>query len=208
MKRTIVTLLAGAALVVSSAVQAAVVCGSPFLHTDDVTFGGVEATDCTDQTLGTATAAALGSTGLTGFTGLSGSVDPGKSATGELSGASFTFGVTGSGDRGDWSLAWSGVNGPVTIDLVAVVQSTTSFAAYFFDDLILASTPGAGTWLINFLGLEDTATMALFARDLRTPGTTPPPTADVSEPGTLLLIALTTLGLACVPRLPRRARRR
>jgi hypothetical protein len=195
-------LLAGAALVLCSTVKAGVLCGTSGLNTGEVTFNGADATACTGENPGTATGSNLGITGDP-FAALTGNVTPDGSSKGSLSGVDFTFTATsdGSGFGGDWMLAWSGFSGPITIDLALVVQqATTGFATYFFQDLILAATPGSGTWLLTFLSPEDqpAASLSLFARDARFP--TPPPTGEVSEPATLALFAFATLGLAVFAR--------
>jgi hypothetical protein len=199
-KKKIRGALAAAALLVASSAQAVAIC-----NTNDVTLATAVATSC-------AVNSAAGPTlGLGGnpFTLLADQVAPGNSGTGLLGGGTFNLGVTRTDDgsdptfaQGGLSLSWSGLNGPLTLDLILVVeQGTTGFASYFFNDLVLNTATTTGTWLLGFLGLEDTAApfLGLYARDLVATAPPPPP-PQVLEPGMLGLIGLGILGLGLVRR--------
>ncbi len=215
MKKIIVSLLAGAALTIASTVSAATLCSAPGTQPDgldvtDVTFNGTNATDCNGVFTGQATASTLG---FDGFTAVA-SADAGGSGTGSFGGENFTLSVTtgSNGSLGTWSLAWDGVTGPITIDLVAVVQTATTFASYFFDNLVLSVSPGSGNgdWVINYLVNENLpllSSFSLYARDFRSTTVTPPPSTDVVEPGTLALFALAILALGFAWRTSARKRR-
>lgn len=223
MRKTILGLLAGAALTICGAVQAdPLTCSAGValgqhpdgLDVSDVSFRGTNATDCFGVVTGTATQANLG---FDGFTALLTSILPGATGLGSFDGVDFSLVPQGGPRSGAWQLQWSGGDAPITLDLIAVVQTPLTFVSYFFDDLVFATTPGSGsgTWLINYEDLTEQipplASFSLYARDFRGSGDggnggggeTPPPT-PVDEPATGLL-ALAGIALAFARRRSQRA---
>jgi hypothetical protein len=205
--RRVLGLVASVAISLCCSAQAATLCSSTPIRdidTSDVSFNGLNATECFGVVVGLNNA---GNIGFDGFTPLLSNALPGGVAvTGSLEGIDFSLAASGL-DIGSWSLAWSGAEAPVTLDIVAVVQTALTFSSYFFDDVVFALSPasGKGTWMINYRVNEDIpilSAFSIYARDFRGDTTTPPPTPNpVDEPSTLVLFGLAAIGLA-------RARRR
>jgi MYXO-CTERM domain-containing protein len=205
-------LVVGALLTLCSAAQAATLCSAPGPHPDgidlsDVKFNGTNAGDCYGVVSGISTAANLG---FDGFAPLVVNALPGGQANGSFQGIDFTLAASGL-DFGNWTLGWTGGDAPATLDIVAVVQTSITFASYFFDDVVFAVTPGSakGSWVISYLVNEDLpllSSFSIYARDFRgpTPNEPPPPETPVDEPGVLALLALGGLGLALARRRTRR----
>lgn len=205
-KKAMANLLVGLVLGVASAAQAApTLCSAGAIQPDglsvgDVTFNAQAATDCFGVATGTATSATLGFDGFTFVT----EAAAGGQSTGSFQGVDFTLNASTSDILGTWSLAWTGVTGPFTVDLVAVVQTASTFATYFFDNLAFVTSPGTaqGDWIINYL-LSETTTVQLTSFSIYMANLTSPTGGGgggggttVDEPATLALIALAILGLA------------
>lgn len=211
MSKFVPGLIVGAALAFCSAVQAApVYCPDPpAAHPDslsvaDVSFAGTNATACYGVATGIANATNIG---FDGFAPLLVGATPGGSAvTGALNGVDFTLSASSGTDFGSWTLGWTGGQGALTVDFVAVIQTgLLTFTSYFFDDLVLAASPGSGrgAWAINYVVNEDAPTLAAFSIYARTTGSTepPPPTpTPVDEPATAALLGLGALFLALARR--------
>lgn len=216
MSRRILAVLAGAALLCCSSVQAAALCSADGPHPNgidvsDVTFNGKNASDCWGVVSGIATAANLGFEDATPF--LLNATPGGLPVTGSLGDITFTLSAadvdTG---LGTWTLGWSS-GGPATVDFIAVIQDATSFSSYLFDELALPDTAGQATnrWTLNFTK-EDIpllSAFSIYARDLRTPNEPPPPPPPtaVDEPGTLALLALGAIALGGLARRRQQVRR-
>jgi MYXO-CTERM domain-containing protein len=195
-------LIAAVALTLCSSVHAAAFCSDgvaaqPDLALADVSLGGVNANNCYGIVLGTNDATNIGFTGFTALATASG----GNAGTGTIDGIDFTVGAAVTDhnpDSGTWSLSWSGGTAPITLELVAVVQTDVSFASYLFD-LTLTDTPGSasGLWVINYM-INETFPLfdsfAIYAANV-SGGSTPPPTG-VDEPGVLALLGLAGIALA------------
>jgi hypothetical protein len=125
-------------------------------------------------------------------------------------GLNWTFGASGSGGSGTWSLSIedpSPTSLPVAVDIAAVVKASNLYAVYFFDDetfSVAGSSPG--TWQIVFNGpggqLAGWSHMTLYFRQgtLPPPPPPPPPGQLLPEPGTLALIGLGALGVGALRR--------
>jgi MYXO-CTERM domain-containing protein len=210
--RRFLGLILGAALTFCASVQAApTLCSAPGVHPDgldttDVSFAGIFASDCYGVATGIATASNLGFEGFA--PALVGALPGGPAVTGSLQGIDFTLSTSGL-DIGSWTLGWAGATGPVTLDVVTVVQTNLTFASYFFDDLLFSVSPGSGkgAWVINYLISEDIpilSSFSIYVRDFRGPGgetpPTEPPPAPVDEPGSAALVALGVLALVLARR--------
>lgn len=214
MKKSLANLVVGVMFSVASVAQAApTLCSAGNFQPDglslaDVTFNNLAATDCYGVVTGAATADNIG---FTGFTGVA-TTPAGQSSTGTFGGADFTLAAAVSDISGSWSLGWSGVTGPFTVDLVAVVQTANAFASYFFDNLTLAVSPGSGQgqWIINFVVNESTEplkSLSIFMASTTAPGgggtTEPPPppsNGTAPEPGTMALMTLALLAIGLTRR--------
>jgi MYXO-CTERM domain-containing protein len=199
--RKILGLIAAVALTLCSSVHAAAFCSDgliaqPDLSVADVSLNGVNANDCFGIILGTNDASNIG---FKGFTALA-TASAGGTGTGSIDGIDFTVGAAVTDhnpDSGPWSLSWTGGTAPITLDLVAVVQTNVSFASYLFD-LTLLDTPGSanGMWVINYQIGELFPTFdsfAIYAANV-SGGSTPP--TGVDEPGVLAVLGFAAIGLA------------
>ncbi|OGQ98810.1 MAG: hypothetical protein A2505_06680 [Deltaproteobacteria bacterium RIFOXYD12_FULL_55_16] len=130
-----------------------------------------------------------------------GNDDSGKNGSGSWGGIDFLLSTT-AGKIGTWDLSWSG-NLPAQMDLVAVIKGSPVFAAYMFDNEVLAAA-GSNTpndpWQITFTNgggqIPDLSYIALYIRDvvdLQSPAPAP-------EPATMLLFATGIVGLIGVRR--------
>jgi len=152
--------MVGVALAWCSSLQAATLCSAPGPQPDgidftDVSFNSIVASDCWGVVTGTATAANLG---FEGFTAVAVNARPDNvPVTGTFEGISFS--LTASGDiGGSCGLSWSGGETPLTLDIVAVVQTASdTFASYLFNDLEFEASPGSGKgpWAIKYEVAED-----------------------------------------------------
>jgi len=200
--RRILGLIAAVALTLCSSVHAAAYCtdgliAQPDLSVADVSLNGVNADNCYGIVLGTNDASNIG---FKGFTALA-TASAGGTGKGSIDGIDFTLGAAVTDhnpDEGTWSLSWTGGTPPITLDLIAVVQTKVSFASYLFD-LTLADTPGSasGQWVINYM-IDETFPLfdsfAIYAANV-SGGSTPPPTG-VDEPGVLALLGFAGIALA------------
>ena len=206
MSQRILGLIAVAALTLCSSVHAAALCSDgvaaqPDLSVADVSLNGVNANNCYGIVLGTNDASNIG---FAGFTALA-SASSGNTGKGSIDGIDFTVGAAVTDhnpDSGTWSLSWTGGTAPITLELIAVVQTDVSFASYLFD-LTLTDTPGSsrGLWVINYM-VDETFPLfdsfALYAANV-SGGSTPPPTG-VDEPGVLALLGFAGIALALTRR--------
>jgi len=116
----------------------------------DVTYEGMNADGCMGPVSGNDDS---GNIGYTGFDLLV------KDETSPDTYMGIEFSLTTSpGTSGTWSFSWLDVGNPLdlplSIDLVFVTKASSSFAAYLFEDELLALPPdnsGSGTWEITYL---------------------------------------------------------
>ncbi len=133
--------------------------------------------------------------GSNGLTYLDKSDDAGT-PTG-IGGVAFTVSASG-GNDGTWSVSWAEAPGtpnlPLYIDFAVALFGGNNGAGYYFEDVLLTSSPtsGSGTYDINFLnngGQQPKLSHLLLAgrdaRECTTCGST-----DVPLPGTALLLGL------------------
>ena len=181
------------------------------LAVTDVTFAGVAASDCYGVVQASSNSAST--IGFADFAPLLVDAVPnGAAVTNSVDGVTFTVGVTyaqadptnpGTIDQtsGAWTLSWTGGTAPITLDIVAVLQSPSTFVSYLFSDLVLTATPGsgAGTWAINYQFNEDfpiLSSMSLYVSGIS--GPTPP--TPVDEPASAVLLGIAALGLGLLLR--------
>ncbi|WP_029002309.1 PEP-CTERM sorting domain-containing protein [Azohydromonas australica] len=85
-------------------------------------------------------------------------------------GISFTVNASAKSPEGFWSLSGSGsslATGPLQLDMVAVVKSSTVYALYFFDDVLFDGS-AVGSWLspaFNSKGVQqDLSHLSVYLR--------------------------------------------
>ena len=214
MNRKILSLMIGIALTFSASAHAAPLpapanCLPPpnpaDLSVSDVTFAAINASDCYGVVQASSNSAST--IGFDGFTPLLvDAVPDGATVTNTVDGVTFTLGVTYLQNpldqtAGNWSLTWIGGSAPITLDIVAVLQSPSTFVSYLFSDLVLATTPGSGTgtWAINYQFNEDIPILSTFSIYVSgISGATPP--APVDEPASVALLGVAALGLGVLLR--------
>lgn len=205
-------LMAGLLFAISGQVMAApVLCSAPGPHpqglsTSDMTFNGVQASDCYGVVSGNDTSSNIG---FAGFNFLVKDDDPGSGTdSGTVNGVTFKL-KADDGDEGDWILSWSGAL-PVTMDLVAVLKGGNSFASYFFNNLTFTSSPssGTGTFEINFTNrggqTPDLSHLTLYWGDFKSNCCT----NQIPEPSMLALLALVGSAMIGISRRRPRVTRR
>ena len=220
MNRGILCLMVSAALTLCASVHAAPLppathCLPPphpaDLAVTDVMFGTIAASDCYGVVQASSNSAST--IGFDNFAPLLVDAVPnGAAVTNSLDGVTFSLGVTYAQSdpanlltidqsSGSWTLAWTGGTAPITLDIVAVLQTPNTFVSYFFNDLVLAATPGsgAGSWALNYLFNEDIPTLSsvsIYASSANSP--TPPTSVD--EPASVALLGVAVLGFGLARR--------
>jgi hypothetical protein len=164
--------------------------------TDDVSLGGSDANDCHVYD-GNAQAGPNGDpSGFSGAFGSGWSLLAKVNSGGTISDISADVPLTPTftqidGTSGTWSLTSSQ---PLLIDLVFAMHAGGRTGAFLFDDhaFLQASLSQDGDWLIEWLNgggqVPDYSNLTLFWRDQRFPS------QEISEPGTLTLLAAILAG--------------
>jgi len=180
------------------------------LSLSDMTYnnGATHATDCFGFVSGNDNA---GINGLnlnwgTDWTFLTKDDNPGSpvNGTGSFMGLNFTLSTT-SGTSGGWLLTGVDTNGvlplnlPTALDFVGVLKGSTSYALYFFDDVIFNGSNG-GTWAMKITNkkgkFQDLSHLSLYVK--QGDGVLPP--IDVPEPSVLAMFGLGLVGLGLLRR--------
>jgi len=199
----------------TTANAATVSCGTTGgLEVGDVTFRGASSDGCGGIFNGndSLTEVNLGANNLlfggTSWTDYLKDDAPGDPSQGNASffGVNWTLGVE-SGTDGAWTLTVADplpADLPVTIDFLAVLKGSDTWAAYFFDDetfSVEGSSDGAFTMRLeagNNMSIADISHLTLYARAGTPPP--PPPTGNVPEPNTMALLGLGIFGIGFMGR--------
>ena len=122
------------------------------LSLSDMSFNGMQASDCYGVVMGNDKLSAINSLAWGGDWTFLGKDENASPST--FMAVEFSLDTSG-GKSGTWSLlgtdldSASLLNLPMELDLVAVLKASNRYAAYFFNDIVLDGTDG-GTWSIAF----------------------------------------------------------